>query len=168
MLLVHAQAPKIVLDTCSMKIKHDTIEVNSSVWTRRDTEGLLREIQNFLGLSRIGLDGYFTIVGHTPVQGEGFELNLLENYINIDGGCAGYALGFKEFSHVPLLEVKEKGFRILLFNHHNEIEKGYYFDGYFTPLKEHELNHERCFLNSYYWEKDKGHQKTIGSKKSEK
>ena len=83
--------------------------VFNAVWTRRER----REASYFvpgkvIGFNRIGLDNYFTIVGHTPVDNtNGFEINNKERFINIDGGCAGYAVGMFQYENIPLLEIKD-------------------------------------------------------------
>ena len=169
MLLVHAQAPSRILKTCPMKIKDNTFDVSSAVWARQEEWDLFSGIRSLAGIPKIGLDGYFTIIGHTPVHGKlGFEFNLIENYINIDGGCAGYAMEFFQFSHVPVLEIQDNGFQILVFNHNNEIEKGFYFDGYYTPMKEKELEQERSFLDTRYRDQQKIYQKAIRECKTQK
>ena len=152
MLLVHAQAPKRVGDLYEMKIKDDNHLIEKAVWTRKDKSDLLwYGIESVFGLNRIGLDGYFTIKGHTPVTSQkGFEIDTRENYINIDGGCAGYAYGHFEYNHVPLLEVKEGFLRILVFNHNNEINAGYYYDGKLSKMSDEELTHHRGKLDIQY------------------
>lgn len=151
-LLVHAQAPKQAKNFENMQIKDNNIAVEKAVWTRReDTDLFTYGVKSIMDLNRIGLDPYFTIIGHTPVSNEdGFEYNKKEHYLNIDGGCAGYAIGRFEYNHVPLVEVKDNYLELLIFNHDNEIVKGYFFNGEFFKMKDLELDYRRLFLNQKY------------------
>ena len=141
LLLVHAQAPNAL---SSMKIGDCNWKTHKAVWTRDKDEFGLRH--------RIGKKGYFTIVGHTPVlSSQGVSYHAKEQYLNIDGGCAGYAVGQFEYAFVPLIEVKNSELEILIFNHNNEIVKGSIFDGKdFHSLSFDTLQTRRVFLNHQY------------------
>ena len=151
LLLVHAQAPK---EFKPMKIGDNSIPVFKAVWTRKKDE---------FGLPhRIGKEGFFTIIGHTPVLNKrGFEFCSKENYLNIDGGCAGYALGMFEYQYVPLVEVENGRVKILVFNHNNEIVKGYLFDGEFSLMSEEELSDRRGLLNHQFDAQEEDYKKKI-------
>ena len=140
LILVHSQAPK---DFVPMKIGDNNYSVFRAVWTRKkDDFGLPH---------RIGKKGYFTIIGHTPVLNKnGFYYDSSENALDIDGGCAGFAIGQFQYSKVPLVEVKDDHLEILVFNHDNEILKGFYFDGEFHPMNEEELNLRRGPINHQF------------------
>lgn len=142
-LLVHAQAPKTVKDECHLKISDDNSVVEKAVWTRSS--------DSFYDHNTLGKKGYLTIIGHTPVSNEdGFIYNREENYFNIDGGCASYANGFFKYKNVPLVEVKPDMLEILIFNHNNEIDKGYIYDGELYEISDKCLNKRRCFINHDY------------------
>ena len=148
MLLVHAQAPIAARDNIDLRIKDNNFIVERAVWTRRDgSDPILSLISRAIGLERVGLDDFFTIIGHTPVDNNcGFIINERENFINIDGGCAAYAYGYHTYDHVPLLEVKGNGFDITIFNHSNKIINGYYYDGELSKISLEELNKKRKYL----------------------
>lgn len=152
MVLVHAQTPKDIKKECDMKIKDDGLDVFRAVWTRKEErDPILFGIGRIIGWNRIGLDDYFTIKGHTVVSSEkGFEIDKKENYINIDGGCAGYAVGMFKYDHIPLLEIEDGLIKILVFNHNNEIEKGYLYDGDLINMSNEELNNNRAFIDHSY------------------
>ena len=121
--LVHAMCPKEVKDECDMFVKDNTIDISLLVWTRR-----IDFWTNYINI--VGNDKYFTIIGHTPVNDEkGYEFYKKDNALNIDGGCAKYACGLKEFDHTPLVEIDEENDRliILTFNSKNKIVCGNYF-----------------------------------------
>lgn len=162
-LLVHAQAPKKALEAAPMKIKDNDIATFNTVWMRREErEQLLFGLGKVIGLNRIGLDGYYTIIGHTPVfNSKGFMVDREEKYMNIDGGCAAYAVGKFEHDHVPLLEIKKDRVDVLVFNHNNEIIKGYYFDGRLIIMDDASLDAPRSLLNPIYNGQAKTYQKTI-------
>ena len=139
-LLVHARAPSIVPDECTMKISDGTAQVYKSVW--------MRNVDEFRIPHRIGHKDYFTIIGHTPVYNiGGFMYYPHENYLNIDGGCAAYAYGYFDCDHVPLVEVEDGKLSILVWNHNNEIMRGYYMDGNITEMSEEDLNSRREYIN---------------------
>ena len=148
-ILVHARAPRLVLEECNMQIKDNNREVLKSVWTRENDRGnLLLIIGKLLGYYSIGKGGFLTIKGHTPIKSfPGFIYNKEENFINIDGGCAGYAVGRSEYNHVPLVEVKDGYLELLIFNHNNEIIDGYYFDGEVKKMADYLIGSKRIFLN---------------------
>ena len=120
--LVHAQVPKKVLMDCDMKIGDNNGSVIKAVWTRE---------KNDYGIPcKLGRKGYLTIKGHTVVENKyGFFYNKKDNYINIDGGCSGYAFGYFEYNHVPLVEIFNDHLEILIWDHDNNIFNGYFFDG---------------------------------------
>ena len=165
-LLVHAQAPKRAKRYEKLYIKDNNIAVDKAVWTRREKTDLFTYgVKSLMDLNRVGLDPYFTIVGHTPVSNEdGFEYNKKEHYLNIDGGCAGYAIGRYEYNHVPLVEVRDNFLELLIFNHNNEIVKGYFFNGNFYQMKELELEYRKMFLNPKYNEQEKVYRMKIREK----
>ena len=147
-LLVHAQPPKNIVVPCNKKICDNDKDVFKMVWTRKDEyDGFLASV--FVRHNNMGKKGYLTISGHTPVDDEkGFEYNPSENYFNIDGGCAGYAIGRFEYEHVPLVEIGDGFLTFLIFNHNNEIVDGYFFDGKLEKMNDSELEKRRLFLNS--------------------
>ena len=108
-LLVHAKPPKEIYDECNIRIKDNNKKVENAVWTREEIrEDLIFWLGKIIGFNKIGKDGYLTIKGHTPVKNnKGFKYNQEQNFINIDGGCAGYAVGKFEYDHVPLVEVRD-------------------------------------------------------------
>lgn len=152
LLLVHAQAPKPILDECKMTIKDDNKVVEKAVWTREDIrEQFLFFLGNVIGHNRIGLDGYLTIIGHTPVDNtRGFEYNKDQNFFNIDGGCAAYAVGRFKNDHVPLVKIKNDQLEILVFNHNNQIIDGYYFDGDIKKMDEEDIKKKNFFIDHKY------------------
>lgn len=100
----------------------------------------------------IGKKGYLTIIGHTADSNNdyGFSFFPKGNYLNIDGGCAEYALGLAEHAHVPLVEIKSDGYlEILTFNENNEITYGMYFSGAFPNIDSDDLNKRREYLYFY-------------------
>ena len=142
-LLVHAQAPKIVKDTCDMKLSDNTKAVEKAVWNRKEMNS---EKEVFLGK-----EGYLTIVGHTPVDTyQGFYYDKNENYLNIDSGCASFANGFFSHKFVPLVEVCDGILKIVLFNHNNEIVNGFIFDGNIYNMGMLELNKNRELIDHKY------------------
>ena len=147
-LLVHAQAPNNINDVCDMRIKDDNSDVWNAVWSRKVEKQSLFGIERIIGHNRIGLDGYLTIIGHTPLSdSKGFVFDEEENVINIDGGCAAYAVGQFEYDHVPLVEIEDGRLSFLTFNHNNEIISGYYYNGVLYPMDDKELDLRRVFLN---------------------
>ncbi len=163
LLLVHAQAPFEVLEGKDLKIKDDNSSVFNAVWTRRER----REPSFFvpgkvIGYNRIGLDNFYTIIGHTPVKKvDGFEINEDEKYINIDGGCASYAVGMFEYQYVPLLEVYDGHIDIIVFNHNNEITNGYHYDGELIKMTDDELESRKEYINHEYDDQAKVYKKNI-------
>ena len=142
--LVHAACPLEVKDKCDLLLKDDKYDVEYSLKTREEDPFLPFK-------NRIGLVHLFTIIGHTPNNNPyGVEYHKEENYFNIDGGCAAYALGYKEYNHVPLVEVMNNSLRILTFNHNNEIIHGNYFcNNEFIPMKEDELTEYKSYCKNY-------------------
>ena len=152
LLLVHAQAPKEVYDTCHMKLSDNDRRVEKAVWTREEIrDDLLLFLGRVIGYNRIGKEGYLTIIGHTPVRkNPGFKYKKKDNYINIDGGCAAFATGHFDYNHVPLIEVEDDKLSIMIFNHNNEIIDGYSFDGSFSKMNEDKLEEKRIFIDKSY------------------
>ena len=152
LLLVHAQAPSYIKNICDVTIGDDDFFVDQAVWTRREERGFgIFSPGPIIGYNRIGLDGYLTIIGHTPVkQFPGFLYQKEENFINIDGGCAPYAMGLFECDHVPLVEIEKDKLSILIFNHNNEIVDGYFFDRDISHMDSIELEKRKVFLNPIY------------------
>ena len=147
--LVHAKCPETVNDICDIRIKDDNKLVFSSVWSRNYDDIPLFSI--FIPEKiKLGNDDYFTIIGHTPNKNKyGYFYNKEDNYLNIDGGCAGYACGLFEYDHIPLVEVKDNYLQILTFNNNNEIIYGNYFDGEKNiPYTDLELSNARKYLNN--------------------
>ena len=147
LILVHAQVPENL--TMDLRIRNDNKTIEDAVWTRRlKRRNLLLWPGEVIGYNRIGKEGYLAIMGHTPVTDEkGFVYYDEENCLNIDGGCALYAMGRFEFDHVPLVEVKDDYLKILVFNHNNEIINGFYFEKITLCMSEEELDRERVFIN---------------------
>ena len=140
--LVHAACPKIVEDECKLKIKDNNKEIKKLLWTRDDPYDLIR--------TSIGNKDYFTIIGHTPLNTKyGYKYYKDENYLNIDGGCAGYVLGYSGYNHTPLtlLDSENNRLIILTFNNNNEIIYGNYFNGKSILMTEEELDKYRKYLN---------------------
>lgn len=135
--LVHAACPIFVKDNCNLFIKDNNPATFYSVWTRENDFPPFK--------LPIGNRKYFTIIGHTPVHKVfGYEYNKRGNYLNIDGGSAGYVFGMESYEHFPLVEVENNYLRILTFNNKNEIISGNYFDSNQSiPFTEKELNNER-------------------------
>ena len=114
-LLVHAKAPSTILENCDIQIKDDNSKVDEAVWTREEVRfnGLF-SLGEVIGYNKIGLDGFLTIKGHTPVKNKiGFNYDKEQNVINIDGGCSNYAIGDFDIDHVPLLEIKQAAMHLL-------------------------------------------------------
>ena len=136
--LVHAKCPDNIEK--ELRLKEDNKEIFNILYTRK---------KDFLGRNhKLGKEGYFTIIGHTPNK-EGFSI-VEENVLGIDGGCGPYAMGHFEYQHVPLVEVKEDSLNILLFNHNNEITQGYSYNGNLKKIEEQKLNKERMLLIHRY------------------
>lgn len=144
--LVHARRPLLIKDICNKKIKDLNFFNNSCVWDRVDDYKY-----NPLSFSR----SYFSIVGHTPVLSEiGFKFYSKNHIINIDGGCAAYALGHKNYNHFPLVEVFDEHIKIITFNDKNEIICGSYFNGVnFATLGQGELDVSRKYLSGDPYER---------------
>ncbi len=138
-LLVHAAAPLIVDDECTLNIKDDD-KIFYNVWAREDA---------FLPFKyNIGHQDYFTIIGHTPVNTRyGYEFNKQERILNIDGGCACHVSGHFEYSHFPLVEVCDQYLKILTFTPNNQILFGTYFIRQSIPYTDYELDEDRKLLN---------------------
>ena len=147
LVLVHAQVPEDL--TADLRIRDDNKIIEDAVWTRRlKRRNLLLWPGEVIGYNRIGKEGYLAITGHTPVTDEkGFVYYEDEHCLNIDGGCALYAMGCIEFDHVPLVEVKKDYLKILIFNHNNEIINGFYFEKTPLQMSDEDLNKERLFIN---------------------
>ena len=139
--LVHAGCPLKIEDKCDLKVKN-TDKVFSYVWARKNDPFMPFRC-------RIGNKDYFSIVGHTPNNSEyGFEYHEDENYLNIDGGCSKYAVGYFDEDHFPLVEVKDEELRILTFNSKNEITHGNFFkDNKIIPFTKKELKEAREYLD---------------------
>ena len=149
LLLVHAKAPEDIKKVCDLTISDDDSRVYKAVWTRKEKR---MNTGNTISYNKIGKEGYFTIIGHTPVKkDEGFILDKEENTLNIDGACASYAMGKYSYDKVPLVEVRDDHLEILIFNHNNKIVNGYYHDGEkHIPMTEDELNNRRIFIEHSY------------------
>ena len=152
LVLVHAQVPQNLDELRDLKIGHNNTAVQDAVWTRKEIRvPLIFGLGDVIGMNRIGKEDYLSIVGHTPVTDDrGFTYDHVENYFNIDGGCAMYARGHFQFDHVPLVEVKDDYLKILIFNHNNEIIDGYYFEKYLLRMSNEDLEKERLLLNHSY------------------
>ncbi|MBP5678900.1 MAG: metallophosphoesterase [Bacilli bacterium] len=164
MVLVHAQVPKRVSKNQNMKISDNHIEVEKAVWTRKheDYSGILGVAAPLTHTRRIGLPGYFAIVGHTPVlHPQGFSFDAEENSIDIDGNCSMYAQGEFQLNQVPLVEVKNDSIDLILFNHDNEIPCGYHYDGDLSPMTEELLEEHRSHLNHQYDHQAEAYQKEL-------
>lgn len=138
--LVHAGCPSNVQDECNIAIKDENKDIIPALWAR--------EGHKYFDYP-IGNKDYFSIVGHTPNDSPyGFKYNKEKNYINIDGGAAGYAIGEIKSAHFPLVEIRNDFLKIITFNYNNEIKAGHYLsDGRLFPFFEDELEEERNLLN---------------------
>lgn len=146
LLLVHAQAPQLINDECTMTISHNNRIVRDAVWNRKENRvTTIHKNGKIISNNPIGKDGYYTIIGHTPVL-NGFSYDKEEQVINIDGGCAAYAIGEFNYNKVPLVEVEDNKLTFLIFNHNNEIIDGYTFNGEFNKLSDSELDKKRIYL----------------------
>ena len=152
LLLVHAQAPHEIKDICNLHIGDDSDEVFDAVWTRKEIrQRLIFGHGDIIGYNRIGKEGYYTIIGHTPNKSDlGFSFDREENVLNIDGNCAYYALGAFKYNRVPLVEVKEGYLEILVFNHFNKIVNGFYHDGRLEKMTDEELENRRIYIDHTY------------------
>lgn len=157
LLLVHAQAPERVRKNCNIHIKDNNVEVERAIWTRETDE-------SDLSVNRIGKDGLFTIVGHTPV----FPKNSLgylpkDDWIVIDGGCASYAKGYFDHQYVPLVEVLDGRLHIITFNHNNEIVSESFFDGNDVTFVSNSVDkrHREIYIDHVYDGQAIGYQKRI-------
>ncbi|MBQ2639402.1 MAG: metallophosphoesterase [Bacilli bacterium] len=139
--LVHAKCPKEVDDICRLRIKDNNMKTYRYLWSRKE-DSFVRTLGN---------ENYFTIVGHTQVFNDlGYKYDKLDNVLNIDGGCAGYAYGVKELDHTPLVELDNKNnkLNILTFNNNNEIIYGNYFNEESISMNNNELDKHRKYLKS--------------------
>ena len=163
MILVHTQAPWEVLEGKELRIKDNNLSVLKALWMSKDgRNSSLFGIGRIPDHNRVGLENHFTIIGHTPVAHEnGFKINEKESYINIDGGCACYAVGMFTYDHIPLLEIENGGFRILVFNHNNEIEKGFVYHGELVRMSNEELEEKRKYINHSFDGQRESYQKII-------
>ena len=143
-ILVHAQPPIKVNDICHLKIGDNNIIVQNSVWNRFEDNPLS------FAFHFIDKKDFLTIIGHTPLPEIGIEKVRFFNAINIDGGCSGYANGFFNYDHVPLVEIEDNRLSIIIFNHNNEIINGLYYDGDFTNMSFEELTNKRRHINHKY------------------
>ena len=166
-LLVHAAAPRIIKSPCDLFIKDDTYEIEKAVWKREDSlVDIFGPLASVIPVD-IGKKGYLTIIGHTPIKNQrGFIYNKQQNYLNIDGGCAAYAIRHFDYNHVPLVEVNNGYLTILIFNHNNEIIDGYYFDGSILKMEEEKLKEKRQYINHSYDNCEEYKKKLILSKYS--
>ena len=100
-----------------------------------------------------------------PLKKDSLTLNILliAVLVLLIGG-AGYAIGRYEYNHVPLVEVRDNFLELLIFNHNNEIVKGYFFNGNFYQMKELELEYRKMFLNPKYNEQEKVYRMKIREK----
>ena len=149
LLLVHAQAPDDIKDDCDMKISDNNFSVFRAVWTRKENNDILLSLfDRIIRMKRVGKEGYLTIIGHTPVNNsKGFYYDKKENFINIDGGCSGYAIGEFNYDHVPLVEIEDNKLSFLIFNHNNQIINGYYFDGNVVKMDQDDLDKRRIYID---------------------
>ena len=138
--LVHARCPKDIEKGISLKIRNNNHTVYDLLWTRDDS----------WFKRNLGHEDYFTIVGHTQVSTkEGYKYDSDSNLLNIDGGCAGYACGVKEFDHTSLVLIDNNRLIILTFNNNNEIIYGNYFsDGESIKMSIEELEEYRKYLKN--------------------
>lgn len=147
-LLVHAASPRDIYDECHLKIKDNNQEVFDCVWKREwEYEGFF--CLEPVSKNDLSKEGYFIIKGHTPLKEE-FSYDEEQNYLNIDGGCAYYALSRFEVDHVPLVEVHDGSIDLMIFNHNNEIINGYYFDGEIKSMDEDDLLKKKAFIDHQY------------------
>lgn len=90
-----------------------------------------------------------TILGHVPTCDEkGFNYDVNERILRIDGGASKYLEGHKEYNHFPLVELTPSFFRILTFNDENNITSGYYLgvDNFMRELDPDELEKAKSYI----------------------
>lgn len=148
-LLVHAAAPKDIIDT-NLKISDNNQKVYEAVWNNMDRFDRIffsRELRGSIKHHRFGHPFYFIIKGHIPIENEdGFFYHKTEHYLNIDGEEGTY-LGRHIRNHIPLVEIKEDSLSILIFNSNNQISSGYILKGSeLEKMKEEEIEKNRMFL----------------------
>ena len=147
-LLVHSRAPEEVLDECPFRIKDDNPPVHKAVNTIEKEIEYLKLFKRKVKVNSLGKEGYLVINGHTAVDDKkGFAVDKKQNAINIDGGCEAYAKGDFKQDKAPLIEIKNGLIKILVFNHDNQIVKGYYYDGNLSPMTDEELTEARSKLD---------------------
>ena len=148
-LLVHAAAPKGIIDT-TLKISDNNQKVYEAVWNNMDRFDRIffsRELRGPIKHHKFGHPFYFIIKGHIPIENEdGFFYHQTEHYLNIDGEERNY-LGRHIRNHIPLVEIKEDALSILIFNSNNQISNGYILEGSaLKKMEEEEIEKNRLFL----------------------
>ena len=153
-LLVHAQAPKSVSEI----VKYNIHDYHHSIY-----KYICTKEKNFFGMKkRIGNNEYFTITSNQNNEKDYvFSYNDKNNSLNITSNCKDYSKGIFNKGYFPLLEIKENKIEILLFNHNNEILKGFYFDGKNNSMTEEELEERRKYIDHNYDNREKIYQKRI-------
>lgn len=137
-LLVHASAPRVILNRCDLKLSSNTEMVNDALWARLGKNGC----------KTLGKQGYFTIVGHTPNCGRhGFTFDHNTKVLNIDSGCGKYANGAFEYDRVPVVEVLDGYLKVYVFNHDNEIVEGFYIKNNVKKMPEKEVERNNLLLD---------------------
>ena len=77
----------------------------------------------------LGLDGYITIIGHTPVDNEdGYSYDENNKVLNIDGDCASLGRKYKKETIIPLVELDYENdqLKIHRFSSNNQKLKTHY------------------------------------------
>lgn len=142
--LVHAKCPRKVEDICNIRIEDNDYRVTSALWTRE--QDLIPVVNDNLGNK-----DYFTIIGHTPLTTKtGYKYYSKYNCLNIDGGCAAYVLGYKQYDHVPLVEIDDNNkLDILTFSNDNEIISGnYFYDKKSYRMNDFILDEKRKYISN--------------------
>ena len=136
-LVVHAAAPRVVLNRCDLKLSSNSSMVEDALWSRIGRNGC----------KKLGKNGYFTIVGHTPnCNKHGFTFDSENKVLNIDGGCGKYANGAFEYDKVPVVEICDGYVKVLVFNHDNKIVEGYYIKNNVKLMSDKELERHNIML----------------------
>ena len=115
-IVTHAHASKIIKDfrdnyNINYRLEDIADDIRSTYSRRQDMSDkyleFLYTVWDRKGDCRnLGLNNYFTIIGHTPVDNyNGYEYDMFNNVLNIDGGCADLAKGFRRGITVPLVEL---------------------------------------------------------------
>lgn len=121
-LLAHAAAPRFL--NSKLRLSDENSVVYDTLWSRLSDK------------RRLGKDGFFTIVGHTPIsEGNGIKYFPNDNSVIIDGGCGVYVnnkIGCVD--HFPVVEVRDNSLIFIVLNHSNDVRNCFKFNGEFSRL----------------------------------